>query len=95
MKNEERILELLTDLLKRADHTDEQIMELKERFNKVEWRHDDLTLKLEEMRYQTAQNQKQINNITIALANLVALSANTETRVRRLERPDDTPDAAA
>jgi len=95
MKNEERILELLTDLLKRADHTDERIVELKERFNKVEWRHDDLTLKLDEMRYQTAQNQKQINDNTVAMANLIALSANTEIRVRRLERPTDTPDAAA
>ena len=104
MKREEEILVLLAEVLQKMDrvkeetdvrlgqleaHVETKVDELKERFNKVEWRHDDLTLKHEELRYSISQTVRSVAALTQAVAVIVAQQSQTDARLRRLERPDD------
>ena len=100
MKRENEILAMLAEVLQKQDQAEERyeqrfgtlethVLELKERFNKVEWRHDDLTLKHEELRYSISQTERSVAALTQAVAVMLSQQTQTDARLRRLERPDD------
>ncbi len=87
----------------RFDRLEARVGGLEEQLNKVNWRHEDLAQKLEELRYTVSQTEKAVMATTHAVASLtqavavmLAQQTQNDTRIRRLERPDEFgPNATA